>query len=267
MNIGIVIARYPHHRFHAEALLDGLRRHGIAARIYSEHSLVEEEVVACWGWRLGGRLRLAGKQVLVMEHGFIDRATFVSLGWNGLNGRATFPPAGDSPRFERLFHERLRPWSSAGEYALIIGQVDEDMAVAHTSLPSFYSTCVEWCREQALEVRFRPHPETLRAGEALQADRAPTLAGTLDAALAGAEVVLTFNSNVGVDSLLHGKPTVALDHGSMAFGIAASTFEVQLEPDRRPWAERIAWCQWSIDELRDGSAWSHARLALDSAIT
>jgi hypothetical protein len=77
---------------------------------------------------------------------------------------------------------------------------------------------------------------------------ADTIKGGLSDALAGAELVVTYNSNTAVDALLAGKLIHAEDEGSMAWGWK----------DRAEWAARLAWRQFSMDEIRSGFAWGVA---------
>ncbi len=56
-------------------------------------------------------------------------------------------------------------------------------------------------------------------------------------ALAGARAVITFNSNTGVEAVLAGKPTVAIDEGSMAWPVTAhEIIDYPKEPNRLTWA-------------------------------
>jgi len=76
--------------------------------------------------------------------------------------------------------------------------------------------------------------------------------GPLAKALAGAAVVITWNSNTAVDAILAGKNTTAADKGSMAWEVS----------DREAWAHALAWRQFSQDELTSGFAWEHLRKAI-----
>lgn len=250
-----------HQESHAAALADGLRAHGIAVEpVYSlEH--VRTEHVACWGWRAGSQLRAQGREVLVMERGYMgDRFAWTSLGWNGLNNRAKFGIRNDGgARFRKHFGHMLQPWNSAGDYVLLIGQVPGDMSLQGRNLAPWYA-------EQAaraaglykLPVRFRQHPEAVRRGMQQVVRGATPIGGDLQSALAGAAVVVTFNSNTGVDSVMAGKLTVAMDPGSMASPVALSDLPGRMHcefRDREDWAARLSWCQWQMSEIRSGEAW------------
>jgi hypothetical protein len=58
-----------------------------------------------------------------------------------------------------------------------------------------------------------------RRGKAKDVPGAPILDGELADALSGAAVVVTYNSNTGVDALLAGKSVTAADKGSMIWGV------------------------------------------------
>ena len=258
MKVAIVASDMPHHTVHAEAMAQGLGRHGIASTVYPDHLIPDEEIVACWGWRLGERLRAMGKDVLLMERGFIDRMNYCSLGWNGLNNRAQrrwLPINGC--RFENLFGRMLRPWSADGDYALIIGQVAGDMAIKGVHIADWYAEAARQALKRfALPVKFRPHPMAIAFGQREHVNGAETLYGDLQPALERAMVVITYNSNAGVDAVLAGRPTLSFDAGSMAWPVTAHEFVIPGdEPDRATWAEQIAWSQFSVPEIASGDAW------------
>lgn len=250
-----------HQASHARAMAEGFAAHGIAATVRQSGPTVPTSMVACWGWRLGQRLRNAGHEVLVMERGYLgDRFKWTSLGWNGLNGYATAPEASDPPgqyaRFEMHFGHLLKPWNPDGRYVLLIGQVPGDASLRGRDMGPWYEDAAKRAAEAyGLPVRFRAHPMALVRGMGRKVVGAQSLAGELEAALAGAAVVVTYNSNTGVDAVLAGKPIVAEDAGSMAWPVAAHQIgEGRDEPDRLAWARRLAWRQFTMDEIRSGFA-------------
>lgn len=213
------------------------------------------DVAICWGWRVGKTLQ--AKRVLVMERGYLgDRMLWTSLGWGGLNGRAEFAPATDNgERFEQNFGHLLKPWKQDGGYALILGQVAGDQAVANVEIEAWYAEAGAAMERRGFEVRFRPHPKSGGSGKALRSHLA---GGTLDEALAGAAVAVTWSSNSGVEAVLAGVPTIACDEGSMARPVAAHSLGDELvRPDRSAWCREMAWRQFTTDEIRSGFAWQH----------
>lgn len=242
--------RAPHQVAHRQAVVEGLRRHGVLDQYPG--------VVVCWGWRTGAEHRRRGRDVLVLERGYLgDRFHWTSIGWNGLNGRATFPayPSDFGARFRRLAVP-MQPWRPDGEYVLLVGQVHGDAALQGRNLTPWYvQTAKAAAAEYGLPVRFRPHPlEQRRIGMVRSVPGTEQDVGPLDEALARAAVVVTWNSNTGVDALLAGKPVVALGDGAMALPLAARELGGQCNPDREAWAHALACKQWSLEEIRSGEA-------------
>lgn len=248
---------------HGFAMCDGLKRHGYDVEIASRGFTPPQDspFVVCWGWRDGLRLREAGFNVLVMECGYIgDRINhWVSLGWNGLNGRATWNEPGDNgARFETHFGHLVKPWKHPKGYALIAGQVRGDAALVNVVIDHWCLEAAAAMRKRGFDVKYRPHPvavRTNRTGNVLASCR---LNGTLEEALDGASCVVTYNSNTGVLAAVAGVPVIACDDGAMAWPVAAHKLDAEIvTPDREDWCRRMAWRQWTQDELRSGFAWEH----------
>lgn len=249
---------------HSVAMCEGLQRHGYDTELAQRGTNPKDagSFVVTWGWRDGKRLRDLGYNVLVMECGYIgDRINqWVSLGWNGLNGRAAWnAPADDGERFEENFGRYLKPWKQdrAG-YAIIMGQVRGDAAISEIVIDRWYPEVARDLERLGYEVKFRPHPVAVQRkidGIALRGQR---IEGTLEEALSGASVCVTWNSNSGVDAALAGVPVIACDEGSMALDVASHAVSDPLvTPDREDWCNRLAWRQWSPEEMRSGYAWDH----------
>lgn len=60
----------------------------------------------------------------------------------------------------------------------------------------------------------------------------------------------------------YGVPVIACDPGAMCWDVAAHGLDAEIvRPSRDAWAARLAWTQWTIDEIESGEAWSHVRRA------
>lgn len=256
MDLTIVAGNANWQQTHAGALADGARALGIQVTRARPRELVKSRMVATWGWRNGKPYRDRGADVLVMERGYLgDRFAWTSLGWNGLNGRGRFPINADPSRFRLHFGDLLKPWKKSGEYVLLVGQVPNDASLDGQDLSGWYRTTArDAARLYGLPVAFRRHPKALERGIRQEVPGTRLIESDLADALAGAKVVITFNSNVGVDAVLSGVPAVAVDKGSMAWEVTAHRVGELAYPDREDWLARLAWCQWSIDEIRSGEA-------------
>ena len=245
--------RSAHQQEHQAAISEGLRKFGIdpVKSIAGSSS----NLVACWGWRNGKILRDLGHEVLVMERGYIgDRFAYSSLAWNGLNGLAEFPALGEvsAERFDRV--GKMMPWRAGGDYVLIMGQVPGDASLRGRNMVPWYEGVAVLAKDHyGLPVRFREHPKSKTRMRPRHTE--PCNAATIQESMSGAAVVITYNSNSAVDSLLYGVPTIAYDSGSMAWPVAAHKIGDCLdEPNRQPWANKLAHKQWTLDEMASGEA-------------
>lgn len=269
MKLAVVIASQAAHQVAtADALRAGMRGSGDAAEIFASDvdflQRTDFDAVCVWGWRRGKAFRDLGYEVLVMERAYVDdRFAWVSLGWNGLNGRAQWPDNDSPARWQQHFSALVKPWRipvGQPRYALLLGQVPSDTACRGIQLEAWLSTVAQRLRMMGRQVLFRPHPKaptvrvpgvTVSPGSSLADD------------LAVSEFAVTFNSNSGVDAVLAGVPTVAHDEGSMAWSVSSHSVDERLVmPDRLAWAHRLAWRQWRTAEIAAGLAWPHVRGAL-----
>lgn len=251
----IASPRAQHQLQHREAMAEGLTRHGVRVTL-SHHKFCKTQFVACWGWRAGKALRKAGHEVLVMERGYLgDRFNWSSLAWNGLNGRGEFAvaPNDNGKRFNDNFS--MSPWNKSGEYILIMGQVPNDASLQGLNLgPWYQEMCSVAAATYGLPVMFRQHPVAARKGFKQHVKGAIKSVGDLDQALANAALVITYNSNSAVDAVISGIPAIAADEGSMAWPVVGHSIGEKIYPDRKSWAEQLAWRQWRLSEIADGSA-------------
>lgn len=260
MKTACLVARGTSHQPHWAGLFaEGLRRHGWETTISALPQAADLQVF--WGIRRQEEIARQKRrgEVCILERGYLgDRFEWTSVSFGGeLNGRGEFRgDMSDPSRFDRLFGDLMRPWQTRGGYALLVGQVPTDMSVRHTRIEQWYRDVTAKLTRHGYPVRFRPHPMAERRGVGGSVAGAPTLGGDLDTAFAGASIVVTFNSNTAVESVLAGVPTVAVDIGSMAWPV--TSHEVGSEPvtpDRSDWAARLAWKQFNAEEMASGFCW------------
>ena len=252
-----------------KAFISGLRAHGIEPEYRHEAQGRVSDLAVIWSHRNQALFNLQkkyGKDYLVMERGYVgDRYKWAGLCFNGLNGYAQWLPAGDNgERWEKHFWHRLVKWHD-GDYALVCGQVPGDASIVGLNVES-------WVREQCAalidkgyRVRYRPHPQYggrfCPAGVELSTEYLPN-------DLKHAALAVTYNSNSGVDAVIHGVPTVALDKGSMAWDVTSHSLDDPLFiGDRKRWAHWIAWCQWQQDEIASGAAWDYLKQRYENRAT
>lgn len=199
------------------------------------------------------------KPLLVVERGYVHRDRYWSAGWGGINGRADFRNMSvPSDRWNALGVE-LKSWRHIDGPVLVCGQVPWDVSVQDSDHIKWVRSTVSAITGMGKPALFRPHPEAVKRG----VDYDPgceTSRDSLEADLARAAAVVTFNSNAGVDAVIAGVPTVTMDRGSMAWdttGHGLDNLGRIPTPDRAEWANRIAYAQWTLDEMTSGLAWQH----------
>jgi len=106
-------------------------------------------------------------------------------------------------------------------------------------------------------IAYRPKPSWADA-EPIPGTRYAT--GDLKQNLMRTSCVLTYRSNVAVDALLAGVPVCVVgDHPASVMGRTdARDLERPIYPDDRlSFFSDLAYCQYSIGEMRDGTAWNY----------
>lgn len=210
----------------------------------------------------------AGKDVIVIEKGYVKRDDYYAVGLNGLNGRADFANEGmNADRWEALGIS-LQPWSQIGKHILLCGQVPSDASVQNIDI-------VGWCTSMVYEmslitnmpILYRPHPLAIEQSPLILGTRT-SKNGSLEEDLKDAAAVVTYNSNAAVEAVIAGVPAFAFDEGSMAWPVANRSIDnlgSPLRPLRLQWAWDLAYAQWTLDEMAVGLPWAHLQKNLNPA--
>lgn len=219
------------------------------------------EVLVIWNrydytHQVASRFEKAGGIVLVAENGYlgVDRSDrrIYAIARHAHNGRGQWP-RGDGERFARLGIEP-RPWRAQGGHILVApnrsfgmpgGIMDHDWAAqiaralqARTRRP----------------VRVRMHPGNVAPQRPLAED------------LRDCWAVVIWSSSVGVEALVAGVPVVCCAPWWICKPAAAGPEALQdieqlpgavQQAARLPALQALAWAQWSVDEIADGTAFRH----------
>lgn len=270
-------SRLLHHHKAINSFTYGLEKSSKVDIDYFDHDNLptgKYDFAICWGVRAMERLKAytKTKNCLVLENAYLNNIQspekeWVSLGWNGLNGRADFCNTNSpSDRWKKHFNDgRLLEYSD-GEYILVPLQINGDQSLKYIGWGVNYQWIVETIRKHTdLPIMIKDHP-TLPGSQ-------PEVKGVknvkyldinmpIEKAISKAKVVVTINSNAGVDAALAGKPVISLDRGSMVWDISEHDFENINKPkfnDRTQWCNDIAYAQWHPSELESGEAWNHLK--------
>ena len=270
MSLDVVIYRagQPWAEPKLDAFVEGLRVHGIEPEERTTPDWRVSDLAVVWAHHDPGLHKVqleAGKHYLVLERSYIgdieERRRRCSIGYDGLNGRADFCNSDvTGERWEQHFANRMQPWRDGGDYALLMGQTRGDASLVGLDPRQWYAETAASLAGMGWTVMFRPHPNDPTVAPA----KSYSLVGGLDGALDGAALAVTWNSNSGVDAVLAGVPTVAMDRGSMVWGVAARSLDhIGFKPSRTAWTHRLAWTQWLPEEMAAGHAWEHLKRKFD----
>lgn len=248
----------PHHKRFGGCFTEGLKRRGWS--VETSTSWKPAHLAVLWGVRNRQAIDqqlMNGGEVCILERGYLgDRMEWTSVSFGGgLNGRGRFVMPGgverDLTRFQEIHPAGCQPWKwPPRRSAVIMGQVPGDQSIKGLNFAKWVQEVGTRLKHAGWHVSFRPHPGAVQN----MAGSFPVAVGkNLTEALAMTDLAVTFNSNSGVDAVLAGVPTVAMDEGSMVRAVAAHDIAV-VTPDRTEWAARLAWCQYSREELASGFA-------------
>lgn len=241
------------------AFSDGLKvcGHRVIDRSASDYGAGQVErfdAVVITGLRGKGRTirddyAAVGVPVVVIDYGYLARVSGVAtwntghwqIGLGGLNKPPPFPCPSD--RFDALgITIKAR---SRGGRPVVLGQHVGDPSHGF-SRQQMQAWAQRLCDEHGAS--WRPHPDS--PGVEVRAERAD---GPLGDVLASASVVYTLCSTAGLDALLAGVPAVAEMPERSCWG-ELSGEKLPTVARRAELCARLAYGQWTIDEMRSGEA-------------
>lgn len=254
VRVGVYHGTSSHQQQGAELVASGVRRNGdVVIDFKGSEAIPDADVLVFWGHRntrLINHQKELGRDYLVMERAYLgDRFNWMSLGFNGLNGRADFVnEAAPSDRGDE-WRGMLKPWTDDGHKIVVCGQVYTDAAILGlVNMPTWIAHMKNQCEAiYGLPVEIRAHPKYAAAQPPLEQQ------------LIGAKACITFSSNSGVLAVMQGIPTVTMDIGAMAYEVTSHDPGTLVRPDRTGWLDRLAYCQWKPQEIQQGDAWAHLR--------
>jgi len=205
---------------------------------------------------LATRFEAAGGIVVVAENGYLapgglsphdqkDRQWY-ALARHDHNGRG-WTPEGPGTRWDALGID-LKPWRADGDHIVIAP--NRPFGRPETMMPPTWAadTAKRLAKLTNRPIVVRPHPGNSPPVKPLAED------------LARAWCTVIWSSSAGVHSLIAGVPVICC---APAWICKTATYDglefVQTENpaqdiDRLPALQRLAWAQWSLGEIEDGTA-------------
>jgi len=167
-------------------------------------------------------------------------------------------------------------WKQDGDYILLCMQKVGDASLRGADIFAWTEQSVNQIRQYTdKKIIIRPHPLYRKSAQHntlkekvlavadvhwQEADITKPNFRPIAEQLKNAWCTVTYSSGTGIDAVINGVPNVACDTGSMAYDVSSkdiAEIENPYRGDKTEWANKIAHCQWNIDEFESGECWEH----------
>ena len=166
---------------------------------------------------------------------------------------------------------KLKPWRKTGANILICCQRDGGWSMGGEALMPWLVRTIQQLRKHSdrkIIVRFHPGDKnTLNHKRMMARYRlANVIISHSESILqdfAEAYCVVNLNSSPTIAAAIEGIPTIVLDPSKSQAGEVShhglENINNLTEFDREKWIHKMAQMHWTLDELKDGTAWKHLR--------
>ena len=178
--------------------------------------------------------------------------------------------------FERNGYDPDVPWKQDGEYILLCMQKVGDASLRDADVFEWTENTVNDIRKHTdRKIIIRPHPlyrksslhNTLKEKVLnvpnthwQETDLLKDGFVSIQEQLQKAWCTVTYTSGSGIDAVINGIPNIACDTGSMVYDVSSKDIAEVENPyrgEKKEWTNRIAHCQWNIEEFESGECWKH----------
>ena len=178
--------------------------------------------------------------------------------------------------FERNGYDPDVPWKQDGEYILLCMQKVGDASLRDADVFEWTENTVNDIRKHTdRKIIIRPHPLYRKSSlHNTLKEKVLNVSNThwqetdllkdgfvsIQEQLQKAWCTVTYTSGSGIDAVINGIPNIACDTGSMVYDVSSkdiAEIENPYRGEKKEWTNRIAHCQWSIEEFESGECWKH----------
>ena len=267
-----------------DAFIESLKNAGDEVQLNEDKN---SDVVVIWSVLWQGRMlgykkiwdecQLKNKPVVVLEVGGIKRNKTFKVGINGVNREADFAnqPV-DDKRWKKLNIE-LKPWQSTGNTIIICGQHHRSHQWRNN--PSMNL----WFEQQINEIRkytnrpilVRPHPRNpvgldIKKWKNVSYKPPQRDYNTIDdtdfkETLKHTWAVINYSSNPAIIAVFNGIPVFVSDQ-SLCYDVGninISEINNPIMPNRNEWANKLAYTEWTTNEIKQGLPWRRIKKRLE----
>ena len=255
----------------AQAMRDGLARHGINADIKDKFMSVSADLAIAYGWvnkNIFAEYAAAGKRFLYVDLGFWHRRGVDPNRYDGYHKIVidnwcpvkTMQRGCPGDRLKRFGVELKQ--AKPGAHIVVAG-MSERSAQDHGMVAE------QWERSaigmikahSARSIIYRPKPSWKQAREIGGVGYVKE--GKIESVLDGAHALVTHHSNTAIDAIAAGVPVYCKTGvGSILSTVSLDDIEnprVPSDAERLSLLQDVAYLQWSIAEMRSGACWDYLR--------
>jgi hypothetical protein len=169
---------------------------------------------------------------------------------------------------QKKFNIEVKEWHRPGDLILICLQKPMDSALnrLHEKNINYQDFCIDLIKEiktvSDRKILVRSHPkdptDLISNLKLLFSDIEFSNSKSIQEDLDRAWCMITFNSTSSVDSVIYGVPTITLDPSAVSAEVTfhfLDDIESDINFDRDSWLKKIAFMQWSEEEIKSGYVW------------
>jgi len=275
---------------HSDKVLEALEVEFGDDYLYAFNSFMPNEEWALDVYRTSRRLK---KDVMAIETPLIGRTDFknnVSIGDEpyyriGLNYVSAFfyhnyfiPETTDESRITEIFKKTntvLKPWRSDGEHIIYAMQIPEDTSLLGLDVfaaAQYDLTMLRRLTNRPIYVTLHPgmrkRPKVIKNNQRF-VESFEEIVGLSDCVISDtpthdlfkdAWCTVCYTSGTSYESIINGIPAITLSERSFMRPITSTSWydiENPMMTDRMPWLSKIAYCQWTLSEVKSGKFKNH----------
>ena len=242
---------------YAVAVKEGLTRHGIDANITSSRTR-RSDIAVIMGPNLWKHVENDGKDFIMLNRKFLgfkerDVHDNCAVSWNGFNGMGIFCVDQNNLSQKRLDkylapHE-IEDWSLDHDKYLLCQQHDTGRSSKYTNINNWYHKIHRMVKPVDLKIRNKITLENVGNTEFMKSLRED---------LSDVKAIFSLNSIISVEAIILGKGVIAEDPTNPCYSVSFKEIGGKIQSfDRNFFLKYLAHCQWHIDEIRNGTCFSH----------
>lgn len=253
-------------------LVDGAKTAGDTVDVfydydYSPGHMYNYDTAMLWGFvttcqNIMKGYREAGKVAVYLDLAYWKRDRHYKVSVNDRHPTAYFQKVAHGDLRRKRFGLEPKMYNSGQSAILLAGMSEKAAWVIGEAMGAWEQKTIAALRQHTgRQIIYRPkrHDAPALAGTEFCNPRITPLESVLEKSFA----VVTHHSNVAVDGLIAGVPAFVEEGAAAPMALTDfSKIETPYFPnghDREQWLNDLAYCQWSVDELKSGTCWAHLK--------